>query len=85
MFFLLPFVAFLISIVSTIALTVIVILGAVGLAFLLTVNSLREVKPEILPERLKSWKWLPLFMRSLGKGYHEKVNLRATSVYVIDP
>ena len=65
MFFIVPALAFFISVLSTIALTVIIGVIGVFIIFILSVNALRERKPEILPKRLKSWKWLPTWMRSL--------------------
>ena len=36
------------------------------------INTLQIKKPKVLPARLRSWKWLPLAMRSL-KPYDELI------------
>ena len=64
-FFLIPLIIMGLSIASMpLAVTVIVIAILIGL-FVLIVNVLQARKPDILPEKLKNWEFLPLWMRSL--------------------
>jgi len=65
MFVLIPIILFAISVASVEAATAIWILIPVIMIFIATINTIREKKPGCLPPFLRSWKWLPKFMRSL--------------------
>jgi len=67
-FFVLPVGAFLISIASALALTIILIIVLVLVLFICSINAIRttECGNKCLPSFLISWKWLPVWCRSLA-------------------
>ncbi|KAJ8036604.1 Sodium-dependent phosphate transport protein 2B [Holothuria leucospilota] len=76
MFFLLPLIVFALSVVG-IWLLAVVGVPFVGLhTFVVVVNVLQRKKPNFLPEKLQTWSFLPLFLRSL-----EPMDMLITKVF----
>ena len=65
MFFLLPAAGFGLSLVSWIALAAVFIPVFVLLLTILIIKVFQRKCPTVLPEKLRNWKWLPKFLRSL--------------------
>ncbi len=64
-FFVLPLGVFLLSLAGLAVMYSVLGAAMVALAFVLIVNKIQETKPKILPKFLRSWGYLPLWMRSL--------------------
>jgi sodium-dependent phosphate cotransporter len=65
MFFLLPLIFFALSVAGTAPFVVVLVLFLTPLIFVLIVNVLQKRKPDVLPEVLKTWDFLPVWARSL--------------------
>ena len=65
MFFLLPGVVLGLSLAGTVPFVVVVSVTAAVLATVAVINALQAKKPEWLPAKLRSWAFLPKWMRSL--------------------
>jgi len=65
MFFLMPLFFFGMSLAGVAAFTVVTTLVLLPLLFILIVNVLQKRKPDVLPEVLKTWDFLPAWMRTL--------------------
>ena len=65
-FFLIPVIFFAISLASTAACITIGVISFLVFLFVVVVNTFQTRKPDALPEILKTWEFLPLWMRSLG-------------------
>jgi len=65
MFFLFPAVIFGLSLAGSVALFTVLIPVAVTVLMVLTISMIQEHKPSILPERIRTWDFLPEPLRSL--------------------
>ena len=65
MFIAVPALFVLLSVVSTVLAVVVFVLVAVATIFVATVSHLQNTRQEILPDSLKTWDSLPIWMRSL--------------------
>jgi sodium-dependent phosphate cotransporter len=65
MFLVLPFCVFLLSLGGTITVLSVGIPIMIVILFVVAVNWIRANYPTVLPEKLRSWKWLPIWLRSL--------------------
>ena len=53
-------------IIKVVVVIIIIIIIVVVFLFVVVVNTFQTRKPDALPEILKTWEFLPLWMRSLG-------------------
>ena len=65
MFLVIPVGVFGISLASPLAASIIIAVVVFAAIVVAVINQIRRCKPGILPEFLKSWKWLPIWCRSL--------------------
>ena len=64
-FFIIPAIIMGISIASDAAAVVVIVIAVLIILFITAVNALQTRSPEKLPEKLRSWDWLPAPLRSL--------------------
>merc|ERR1719198_1321345 len=64
-FFLIPLIFFGLSLAGTAAFVTVLVLVLLPILFIMVVNVLQKRKPEKLPEMLRTWEFLPVWMRSL--------------------
>jgi len=65
MFFIIPVGLFAISVISVPAATVVLAVTIGTATFVACVNQARDSRPQYVPKKLHSWKWLPVWCRSL--------------------
>jgi sodium-dependent phosphate cotransporter len=64
-FFLIPLLFFGLSMWGTVPLVIVIVLVVMALVFILVVDQLQKRRPELLPEKLRTWEFLPVYLRSL--------------------
>ena len=70
MFFVVPLTVFGLSMAGTVVLSVVVVVCLVLASVVIIVNALQRSRPLWLPERLRSWDFLPLWLHSLDPADH---------------
>jgi len=64
-FLLIPLLFFGLSLAVIVPLVIVLVLVLTTLGFVIIINMLQARKPDLLPAKLRTWEFLPLFMRSL--------------------
>jgi sodium-dependent phosphate cotransporter len=78
MFIILPVLVFLLSLGGPVLLLCVLVPVGMLLVFVAVVNTTRKYQPELLPSKLKSWNFLPLWLRSLQP--YDEVIMRVINV-----
>eukprot|EP00322_Chrysochromulina_rotalis_P000819 CAMPEP_0115868098 /NCGR_PEP_ID=MMETSP0287-20121206/21113_1 /TAXON_ID=412157 /ORGANISM="Chrysochromulina rotalis, Strain UIO044" /LENGTH=555 /DNA_ID=CAMNT_0003322733 /DNA_START=78 /DNA_END=1745 /DNA_ORIENTATION=- len=64
-FFLIPLIFMGLSLWGTVPLVIAIVLCVLAIVFVLVVDQLQKRRPDLLPEKLRTWDFLPLYLRSL--------------------